>query len=545
MSINYSFQYEIVVETLTGEKKTVSGRQFLGDARNQVIVDLPEGRLVSVSGHLPIVIASTTRIFVNGFQTWTLSEELTPNDRLLPRAHFPRFLVDHFGLDRYGDNYFVPYTRLPGEVHGENYGYLRDNKAFRFFASCDETNGYTIFTVDSNEQQLIIERDAAGLMVGGRFVAFDLYFAQGSETKVFDGWFKELNVQPITDEKLAGYTSWYNRYQNISEATMLQDLEGGYENGLRPGDTFQIDDGWETYVGDWIGTDPTKFPSGLKPLVDEIHDRGYKAGLWLAPFVAEKKSKLLKEHPDWAFIHKGKPWRCGSNWSGFYALDIDNPEVVDYLRKTFDQVFNEWHFDLVKLDFLYAAAPFGTDHETRGARMNRAVRLLRELCGDKLILGCGVPVMSAFGQFEYCRISCDVGFDWNNTPIMRVVNRESVSTYKAITNTVYRRQLNGRAYLSDPDVFILRDKNCKMNDKQKKLLAKVNCLLGGVYFHSDDMGSYNEKTKAFYQELRDLYTATDKAVSVDDERIVISYKLHGEPQELVITRRGLRQGKIR
>lgn len=68
----------------------------------------------------------------------------------------------------------------------------------------------------------------------------------------------------------------------------------------------------------------------------------------------------FRQHPDWLLKVDGKPWCCGSNWSSFYALDIDNPAVLDYLRRVFDRVLNDWGFDLVKLDFLYGAAPFGT-----------------------------------------------------------------------------------------------------------------------------------------------------------------------------------------
>ncbi len=73
-----------------------------------------------------------------------------------------------------------------------------------------------------------------------------------------------------------------------------------------------------------------------------------------------------------------------------YALDIDNPAVLDYLRRVFDRVLNDWSFDLVKLDFLYGAAPFGNARESRAARMYRAMELLRTWCGQKQILGCGV-----------------------------------------------------------------------------------------------------------------------------------------------------------
>ena len=134
--------------------------------------------------------------------------------------------------------------------------------------------------------------------------------------------------------------------------------------------------------------------------------------------MACKKSKIFQEHPQWFYFHETRPWYCGINWGGFYALDIDQPEVQAYLKETFSRVFDEWGFDLVKLDFLYAAAPFGNEKETRAGRMIRAMEFLRELCGDKLILGCGVPLVPSFGLVDYCRISCDVGLDWNDNPVM-------------------------------------------------------------------------------------------------------------------------------
>ena len=111
-------------------------------------------------------------------------------------------------------------------------------------------------------------------------------------------------------------------------------------------DRFQIDDGWEPKVGDWLETDTQKFPHGLKGMVQEIHASGFQAGLWLAPFVCEKDSALFRQHPDWLLKVDGKPWCCGSNWSSFYALDIDNPAVLDYLRRVFDRVLNDWGFEM-------------------------------------------------------------------------------------------------------------------------------------------------------------------------------------------------------
>ena len=94
----------------------------------------------------------------------------------------------------------------------------------------------------------------------------------------------------------------------------------------------------------------------------------------------------------------GKIPFASHNWGGFYALDIYNKEVRQYLKEVFDTVLNVWGYDMVKLDFLYACCIIPFNGKSRGEIMCDAMDLIRELCGDKLILGCGVPLAPAFGQ---------------------------------------------------------------------------------------------------------------------------------------------------
>ena len=518
--------YEI---RLSGGQRLRGSRELeLGE--NIIRASLPEGRLESVSGVVELPIAGDEKIFMNGYQTWTFCPEYTAADRILPWKLLPRFLVKKFGLDRYGDYHFMDYPKKRGLTHGYSYCYFRRGEEYRLFASLDERPGYTIFRYDSNAGKLTIERDCRGLACGGDYPAFQIYCAQGTEQQVFDGWFDALGIRPRTQEKLTGYSSWYNRYENIDEASVLSDLTGCAQV-LRPGDLFQIDDGWQQAVGDWDCND--KFPHGLKPLVDEIHGKGLKAGLWLAPFGCQKDAKLMREHPDWLLQVEGQPWYCGCNWGGFYALDIDKPEVQDYLRRVFDRVLNQWGFDLVKLDFLYAAAPFGNERESRAGRMLRAMELLRACCGEKLILGCGVPLMPAFGLVDYCRVSCDVSLDWDDKPHMRLIHRERVSTRQAILNSVFRRQLNGRAFLSDPDVFFLREDNVKLSPQQKKLLADCCSLFGGMLLCSDDMAQYTPAALAQYRQMLKNRQAENIRV-LADQGLRVRYLLEGEEKELVI-----------
>ena len=209
------------------------------------------------------------------------------------------------------------------------------------------------------------------------------------------------------------------------------------------------------------------------------------------------------------------------------------PAGADSAVRVFDRVLNDWGFDLVKLDFLYGAAPFGNAHESRAARMRRAMELLRSWCGQKAILGCGVPVMPAFGLVDYCRVSCDVSLDWDDVWYMRLFHRERVSTKQALNNTVFRRQLNGRAYGSDPDVFFLRKENCKLTAEQKRTLATVNALLGNVFLTSDMPSRYTDAQRDEYRRLRRLFEHA-KQVEVETENgvITIRYSLDEKRQEL-------------
>ena len=496
----------------------------------RIACDVPEAVLRRVTAEMDLAVEPDERIFMNGYQTWTCCPELGPEDRLRGLNGLPGSLVRKNGFDRYGDYHFVQYPCRPGLSHGFSWCYFRRGDRYRLIASLDEAPGYTIFRYDARRGLLTLERDCAGVRHGGgQLHVFDLYFAEGGEDEVFDGWFDALGLERPSAPAFAGYSSWYDRYEDIDQASVRQAL-AGCGTVLEKGDLFQIDDGWEPAVGDWLEPDGAKFPDGMKAMADQIHAAGFQAGLWLAPFVCRKGSRLMEEHPDWLLQVEGEPWLCGSNWGGFYALDIDRPEVLDYLRQVFQRVLHQWGFDLVKLDFLYGAAPFGTGRESRAGRMIRAMDFLRQVCAGKRILGCGVPLMPAFGRVDYCRISCDVSLDWDGGRLMRMAHRERVSTRQALCNTLVRRQLDGRAFRNDPDVFFLRDENIRLTGEQKLLLAKVNALLGGVYMTSDDPSRYDGEKRELYRALRSLTGAED--VRVEPDRRRIRWRLDGKEQTL-------------
>ncbi|MCB0386494.1 MAG: alpha-galactosidase, partial [Bdellovibrionales bacterium] len=376
---------------------------------------------------------------------------------------------------------------------------------FLLLASVDESTGYTIYTWDLPAHELVIRKGIDNLVIDGTYKVMDLYVGQGKEEEVFGDWFKIQDLPRIQARPLAGWTSWYYHYTRISAEIVEANLKA-FSSRQIPLDLIQIDDGWQPAVGDWLESND-KFPLGMKALVDSIHSHGYQAGLWLAPFIVERNSGIFKEHRDWLLTYDGEHLvKGGFNplWGGvlngyFYILDLRKTEVRKYLTTVMDQVLNQWGFDLVKLDFLYAIALIPLSNKSRGQIMSEAMDFLREICGEKLILGCGVPLGPSFGKVDYCRIGCDTHLNWELNIMRKAGLRERISTFTTLRDTIGRRQLNQHAFLNDPDVYILRNEKTKLSEEQKLTLFYVNQIFGSMVLTSDDITTYDEATLALYR----------------------------------------------
>ena len=477
----------------------------------------------------------TERFFANGFQSWTSSREYKRTDTQYGLRTLSNLPIARTFSGASGDYAFTEYGK--SLYHSFSYTYFRIDEKVELVGSLNERTGYTIFYADYAQNVFAAVKDVEGLTLDGEYELFDIVRFQGAYDDVFDAYFAlypRKNTGRV--QHLAGYTSWYNYYQNINEEIILRDLEGLSKAG-KNANIFQIDDGYETKVGDW-DMDTVKFPNGLAPIVEKIHAQGLMAGLWYAPFAAQFKANVIKNHPDWLIRNKhGRPVVSGIAWGGFYALDFEKEEVREYIKSFFDKVFNEWHFDMVKLDFLYAAAIEPRNGKTRGQLMCEAMDFLRECCGEKIILGCGVPLAPAFGVVDACRISCDVENTFKEKFYVKVTNQEIISAKMAMINSIYRRHLNGRIWANDPDVFFLRDDGMKKAGytmQQKQLLAKVNHIFGDVLFVSDDIGAYDDVKM---QILLDSYKKFDgkvlSAEHIAPEILKVVFVENGRKQMLV------------
>jgi len=396
----------------------------------------------------------------------------------------------------------------------------------QFFGSLNDEIGYTIFEHHANENKLIIQKDCKGLIIKEELFLLDIFEANSYEWLCFQNYFEAQHLQPINAKPAIGWTSWYYYYTNISEK-IIEDNLNAFVNNKVPIEIFQIDDGYQKAVGDWLNFNE-RFPNGLKSIVDKIHQQNVKAGLWLAPFACEQNSFIIKEKPDWILKDaNGKFLKIGFNpmWSyWFYALDVYNEEVRAYLKKVFDTVLNDWNFDLVKLDFLYGTAIIPRSGKSRGQIMYDAMKFLRECIGNKMILGCGVPLLAAAnGNTDYCRIGPDIHLTWDFGLLKWIRARERPSTVNAIHNTISRRQLSGKWFWNDPDVFILRKNKNTLSFNEKYSLLLANLLFGHLLFTSDNISEYDEKTLELYKSIFPLMPIKDVHVSFHDDFYTINF----------------------
>lgn len=457
-------------------------------------------------------------VMTNGYQSWTETKEFVPGEHLNDLTWLPKKVESIYHFRSYGSQAFMPMDR--NELTGFDFSYVKGEDPL-FIGSYNMKNAYLVIRFRLTTGMIILESDVSGkvLKAGETFTLFDYVLTDDPSGKeYFDSFY------PASDRKIFGYTSWYNHYQNINEEKINDALDKSDPRF----DLFQIDDGFETHVGDWLDIDQEKFPEGLKSVVDRIHEKGMMAGIWLAPLVCETVSKTAEEHPDWiARNDAGEPIYAGSNWSGFMPLDLNKFEVVEYVRSVLRK-YVELEFDFFKLDFLYACNLKPLTGHTRAETSEFIYSLIRDELKGKLILGCGAILSNAAEKFDYCRIGPDVSLTFDDVIYMRMFHAERISTRVTIKNTIFRSMLNGHFFMNDPDVFLLRD-NTKLTVHQRISLSKINALFGSLLMTSDDIASYNDKKVKVLTDVLDLFY-NGKVISYKREKmnIIVEYELRGD-----------------
>ncbi len=293
-----------------------------------------------------------------------------------------------------------------------------------------------------------------------------------------------------------GWCSWYHFYTAVTAQDVENNLAriAAAQDNL-PIELVQIDDGFETQVGDWFSFKPT-FPDGLSPLSEKIKQQGLIPGLWLAPFIVHPASRLMQEHPEWMLrSKKGRAVNAGFVWNRLdTALDLTIPDALEYACRVVDTAVHQWGFPYLKLDFLYAAALKGcyTDAtKTRAQVMRLGMEALRQAVGNEtILLGCGAPLGSMLGLVDAMRIGPDVSGEW--APAFHGISAifrdepSMPSARNSIRNILTRASMDHKWWVNDPDCLLLRP-DTRLTLAEVRSLATAIAMTGGSLLLSDDL----------------------------------------------------------
>ena len=173
--------------------------------------------------------------------------------------------------------------------------------------------------------------------------------------------------------------------QPVGEAYLIQDNHWGYQSGIEDdagmkgvidaaaaagAELFIFDAGWYgtkrndwgAQVGDWHPGPWLK--GGVKPIVDYVHSKGLKFGLWMEPESLGSHTALYREHPEWLIRRDGKPAY------GARALDLSNPKVAAWVEAEMARVIGEYGIDLFRLDYNVTDSHGGGNHIIDGYTEN-------------------------------------------------------------------------------------------------------------------------------------------------------------------------------
>ena len=139
-----------------------------------------------------------------------------------------------------------------------------------------------------------------------------------------------------------GWSSWNTYRVHISDSLIMRQADAMVETGLHDAgyDHINIDDGYfggrDAATGQLL-IHPTRFPGGMKPVVDHIHRLGLKAGIY-----SDAGTNTCGNYYDRDSIARGV---------GLYGHDAQDARFF----------FRELGFDFIKVDFCGGNAPQNTD----------------------------------------------------------------------------------------------------------------------------------------------------------------------------------------
>jgi len=331
------------------------------------------------------------------------------------------------------------------------------------------------------------------------------------DASVVSGFSRTVEASTWRQSPPTGWCSWYCFGPRVTAQQVLDNLDTIAKSF--PALTYvQIDDGYQSAMGDWLATGAA-FGGSVRTVLDQIRSRGFQPAIWVAPFVAEAESAVFKAHPDWFVKDAGAVplrsdrvtfggWRRGP----WYALDGTHPAVQNHLEHVFKTMREEWGCTYFKLDAnFWGTMHGGTFHDRRATRVQayrRGMQAIVRGAGDAFLLGCNHPIWPSLGLLHGSRSSNDIKRTWDR---VMTTARQNLS----------RNWQNRRLWWNDPDAVVLSE---ELSDAECQFHATAIYASGGMVLSGDDLTAIPSARAAI---LRKLLPPTGIAAEFDDETLRI------------------------
>ena len=307
---------------------------------------------------------------------------------------------------------------------------------------------------------------------------------------------KRANRVRINPWNPVGWCSWYHYFGKLDWTDVLENLDvAAKDRKAFPFEVFQVDDGYETDIGDWMSAKPG-YPK-LAGLAGAIKDKGFRAGIWTAPFSASGTSKLFAEHPEWMVAEEGRPKPCYKGWGKtIFALDTTHVEVKGWLDATF-RALRKAGFTYLKIDFLFAAAMAGERKKkvTPIQAYREGLRIIRRAAGRDFVLACGAPLLPSVGLVDGMRIGEDTAPYWKTKPSAF----QGPNAYFALRNALMRQFMHRTFWFNDPDCLLLRSREIELSPSERELYALAAGALDNMVIDSDKLALLGPEEKSLFR----------------------------------------------
>jgi alpha-galactosidase len=315
-----------------------------------------------------------------------------------------------------------------------------------------------------------------------------------------------------------GWCSWYYYFHHVTDAALQANLAQARD---WPFTIFQLDDGYQRAIGDWLQTNE-RFPRGVAAIAADIAHHDLVPGIWLAPFLAHPASTVAHAHPSWfarrAHHDDPLPGMYHDDWGGvMWQLDTTRDDVVEHLAAT-ARTLVEMGYRYLKLDFTFSPAVpgrYADPTRTPAERIRAGYDAVRAGAGDDVVLlGCGCPLGAVIGVVDAMRIGPDVAPSWEVAPDAGVLpgyEATAPSTRNAWVSTLTRSFLHRRLWANDPDCLMLRASDTNLSVDAARAWAYAVAVSGGPAIVSDDLVQLDRDARARLDEVVAIGRACDAA----------------------------------